>query len=72
MPDGIINPRNKSGGVKQTRPVSKGTQDYETNASLYPLTQPIPKLEAFAQVSGMCSCHWIIENVQNFIRMQLL
>ncbi|KAF2906096.1 hypothetical protein ILUMI_00078 [Ignelater luminosus] len=53
-PDDKISPRNKSGGLKQNklRPVSKGSQDYETNESLYPLTQPIPKLEALAQCTG--------------------
>ena len=34
------------------RPISTGVQDYETNASLYPLTQAIPKIEALAQTSG--------------------
>lgn len=34
------------------RPVSSGAQDFETNKSLYPLTQAIPKLEALAQTSG--------------------
>lgn len=32
--------------------MSNGVQDYETNKSLYPLTQPIPKIEALAQTSG--------------------
>ncbi|KAF2885005.1 hypothetical protein ILUMI_21179 [Ignelater luminosus] len=51
-PDDKKSARNKSGGAKLVRPVSSGTQDYETNESLYPLTQPIPKLEALAQCSG--------------------
>lgn len=34
------------------RNVTKGSQDYETNESLYPLTQAIPKIEALAQTSG--------------------
>lgn len=34
------------------RSVTKGSQDYETNESLYPLTQAIPKIEALAQTSG--------------------
>lgn len=49
----MINPRNKSGAETLKRPLSKGTQDYQTHTSLYPLTQPIPKIEAYAQVSGM-------------------
>lgn len=48
-----INPRNKSGAQKLTRPVSRGSQDYETKQSLYPLTKPIAKIEAYAQVSGL-------------------
>ncbi|KAK4872289.1 hypothetical protein RN001_016413 [Aquatica leii] len=51
-PDNKLIPRNKSGGFKFSRPVSKGTQDYETNESLYPLTQPIPKIEALGQCTG--------------------
>lgn len=35
-----------------SRPVSNGVQDYPTNKSLYPLTKPIPKIEALAQTSG--------------------
>jgi xanthine dehydrogenase/oxidase len=42
----------KSGGTLLDRPVSTGVQDYETNKSLYPLTQAITKLEALAQTSG--------------------
>lgn len=51
-PDNKISKRNKSGGPKFDRPVSTGTQDYETNKSLYPLTKAIPKLEALAQCTG--------------------
>lgn len=47
-----ISPKNKSGGTILERPISKGVQDYDTDKSLYPLTQPIPKLEALAQTSG--------------------
>lgn len=51
-PEGKLSPRNKSAGEKMVRPVSSGLQDYETNESLYPLTQAIPKIEALAQTSG--------------------
>lgn len=51
-PDGVLSPRNKSGGKKFDRPVSTGAQEYGTNKSLYPMTQPVVKLEAFAQTSG--------------------
>ena len=51
-PDHLLSPRHLSGGPVLQRPISKGTQDYESNKSLYPLTKPIPKLEALAQTSG--------------------
>ncbi|KAJ3639859.1 hypothetical protein Zmor_003192 [Zophobas morio] len=47
-----LSPKNQSGGAMLERPISTGVQDYETNASLYPLTQAIPKIEALAQTSG--------------------
>lgn len=34
------------------RPISKGIDEFPTNKSLYPLTQPIPKIESLAQTSG--------------------
>ncbi|KAF5284774.1 hypothetical protein FQA39_LY04499 [Lamprigera yunnana] len=51
-PEDKLSIRNKSGGERFIRSVSKGTQDYETNTSLYPLTRPIPKLEALTQCTG--------------------
>lgn len=51
-PDGSIKAKNQSGATLMERPVSSGAQDFETNESLYPLTQAIPKLEALAQTSG--------------------
>ncbi|CAH0562395.1 unnamed protein product [Brassicogethes aeneus] len=42
----------KSGAVKMERTVSKGTQDFQTNASLYPLSENISKLEAMIQSTG--------------------
>ncbi|KAK9885680.1 hypothetical protein WA026_012444 [Henosepilachna vigintioctopunctata] len=51
-PEGRLSPRNRSGGPKMVRPLSNGTQDYQTKESLYPLTKAIPKLESLAQVSG--------------------
>ena len=41
------------GGAVLTRPErSKGKQDYETDKSQYPLTQPTPKLDSVKQTSG--------------------
>ncbi|KAF2900404.1 hypothetical protein ILUMI_05782, partial [Ignelater luminosus] len=50
--DDKVSARNKSGGKTFIRPVSVGTQDFETNQSLYPLTRPIPKIEALGQCTG--------------------
>ncbi|KAF9823384.1 hypothetical protein SFRURICE_006597 [Spodoptera frugiperda] len=47
-----VNPRYKSGGGMLERPVSRGTQSYETDKTLWPLNKPVPKLEALAQCSG--------------------
>ncbi|CAH2233055.1 jg18402 [Pararge aegeria aegeria] len=56
-PSNILNRRHVSGAVKlsETRPVSEGRQIFETNPSLWPLNQPIPKLEALIQCAGESS-----------------
>ncbi|KAJ8719393.1 hypothetical protein PYW08_011568 [Mythimna loreyi] len=46
------NPRYKSGGSVLERPVSRGTQIYETDKTLWPLNKPVQKLEALSQCSG--------------------
>ncbi|XP_039757164.1 indole-3-acetaldehyde oxidase-like isoform X3 [Pararge aegeria] len=46
------NTRYKSGGAELARPVSHGTQTYDTDKSLWPLNQPVPKMEALTQCSG--------------------
>ncbi|XP_045773786.1 xanthine dehydrogenase 1-like [Maniola jurtina] len=53
-PTHILNKRHVSGATKlnETRPVSEGSQIYDTNPSLWPLNQPIPKLEALIQCAG--------------------
>ncbi|XP_059474105.1 xanthine dehydrogenase/oxidase-like isoform X2 [Neocloeon triangulifer] len=47
-----VNPLYRSGADIITRPLSTSTLDYETNESVYPLNQPIPKIEALSQCSG--------------------
>ncbi|CAG9761736.1 unnamed protein product [Ceutorhynchus assimilis] len=47
-----ISERNKSGATLLSRPVSSGTQQIYSKEELYPLTQPILKVEALAQTSG--------------------
>ncbi|XP_063364928.1 uncharacterized protein LOC134653488 [Cydia amplana] len=51
-PEASVNPRYASGGKPLLRPVSRGTQTFDTDKSLWPLNQPVPKLEALAQCSG--------------------
>lgn len=51
-PNNKLSPENKSGGQVLQRPISNGVQDYQTNQSLYPLTEAIPKIEALGQTSG--------------------
>ncbi|KAJ8985873.1 hypothetical protein NQ317_006247 [Molorchus minor] len=51
-PAKFVSSSHLSGNKKLHRPVSVGTQDFETNKSLYPLSQPIPKIEAIYQTTG--------------------
>ncbi|KAG6464941.1 hypothetical protein O3G_MSEX014825 [Manduca sexta] len=49
-----IDPRYRSGATKihETRPVSQAHHDFNTNTELWPLNQPIPKVEALVQCAG--------------------
>ncbi|OWR53382.1 aldehyde oxidase 2 [Danaus plexippus plexippus] len=53
-PQEILNPRYISGMTKihNTRPLSQGRQNFETNPALWPINLPIPKLEALIQCAG--------------------
>ncbi|KAJ8719472.1 hypothetical protein PYW08_011647 [Mythimna loreyi] len=51
-PDDRIDPKLKSGGNAIKRHTSHGTQVYDTDKSVWPLNQPVPKLEALVQCSG--------------------
>ncbi|XP_049801265.1 uncharacterized protein LOC126236198 isoform X3 [Schistocerca nitens] len=42
----------RSGGEMLMRPVSAGKQDFDTNKMVWPLNEPIPKLEGLMQCSG--------------------
>ncbi|XP_068630719.1 uncharacterized protein [Battus philenor] len=44
--------RFRSGGEMYERPLSSGKQDYQTDPSLYPINQPLQKLEGVIQASG--------------------
>lgn len=49
---GEVPSRDSSAGRVFNRPVSKGTQDFETYEDEYPVSQPIIKLTAFEQATG--------------------
>lgn len=51
-PSSSCNTSYRTGGDLLTRTVSEGTQDYQTDPSLYPINQPVQKLEALIQCSG--------------------
>ncbi|GLV36465.1 Aldehyde oxidase 3 [Carabus blaptoides fortunei] len=51
-PKAKVNPLYQSGGARLERELSTGTQIYQTHEELYPLTQPVVKLEAMIQCSG--------------------
>ncbi|XP_018394514.1 PREDICTED: xanthine dehydrogenase/oxidase-like [Cyphomyrmex costatus] len=48
----IVDFRLRSGGSLLERSLSSGTQDYDTNKNMWPVTKPITKLKAIMQTSG--------------------
>ncbi|XP_037034826.1 xanthine dehydrogenase-like [Bradysia coprophila] len=51
-PSYIVKPEYVSGAGILKRPVSHGTQEYDSNKDKYPLTQNVPKYEGLIQCSG--------------------
>ncbi|KAL0109815.1 hypothetical protein PUN28_013466 [Cardiocondyla obscurior] len=47
-----VNSKIRSGGSLLTRGLSSGTQDYDTDKNIYPVSKPTIKLEAIQQTSG--------------------
>ncbi|XP_076639451.1 xanthine dehydrogenase/oxidase isoform X2 [Colletes latitarsis] len=47
-----VDPRVRSGGTILHRGLSSGKQDYDTDKNLWPMNQPLPKMEALYQTSG--------------------
>ncbi|XP_064601079.1 LOW QUALITY PROTEIN: xanthine dehydrogenase-like [Liolophura sinensis] len=47
-----VDPKYVSGGNNLVRPVSSGQQSYDTQKMEWPITEPLPKLEAKAQATG--------------------
>ncbi|KAI8427486.1 hypothetical protein MSG28_002019 [Choristoneura fumiferana] len=54
IPENRLNPRYRSGiqDFRRTRPLSKGSQEFDTNPLTWPITEPSPKVEALIQTSG--------------------
>lgn len=50
-----VNPKYKTGGEILERPLSSGTQSFDTNKNVYPVTENVKKLEADIQSSGEAS-----------------
>ena len=42
----------RSGGTILKRELSSGKQDYSTNQNIWPVNQPVPKIESLYQTSG--------------------
>ena len=42
----------RSGGTFLKRELSSGTQDYDTDRNIWPVNQPLPKIESIYQTSG--------------------
>ncbi|XP_075210160.1 xanthine dehydrogenase-like [Lycorma delicatula] len=58
-----LKPRLRSGGEILVRPISSGQQDFQTDKKLWPLNQPVQKLEALRQCSGEAQYTGDIPNV---------
>ncbi|XP_037946122.1 indole-3-acetaldehyde oxidase-like [Teleopsis dalmanni] len=51
-PKELVKEAYKSGGQLLVRPISSGSQKYDTNEKFYPVSQPVEKLEAMIQCAG--------------------
>ncbi|XP_014217161.1 xanthine dehydrogenase-like [Copidosoma floridanum] len=47
-----VSPKLRSGGTLLERKLSSGKQDYDTNKNIWPINQPMPKIESIYQTSG--------------------
>ncbi|XP_059045049.1 xanthine dehydrogenase/oxidase-like [Achroia grisella] len=54
IPEKKLKPWYRSGArdFRKTRPLSKGTTVFDTNPIIWPITEPMPKLDALVQTSG--------------------
>ncbi|XP_030373934.1 xanthine dehydrogenase [Scaptodrosophila lebanonensis] len=51
-PEELVKKQKRSGGLLLERPLSSGSQTFETISKNYPVTQPVQKLEGLIQCSG--------------------
>lgn len=51
-PPNRVAPKYRSGAEAIKRASSQGMQSYESDKNIWPLNQPVPKLEALVQCSG--------------------
>ncbi|EDW80734.1 uncharacterized protein Dwil_GK11684 [Drosophila willistoni] len=51
-PNNLVRDQYRSGGQLLQRPISSGSQQFETIKKNYPVTEPVPKLEGLIQCSG--------------------
>ena len=67
--------RLKSGGQDLTRSMLKGTQEFDTDKTLWPVNKAVPKLEAQIQTSGMQPWRYLNfhdkQRHNNFIRFYM-
>lgn len=54
-PENKVDPKFKTGGEILERPLSSGTQSFDTDKKVYPVTENVKKLEADIQTSGEAS-----------------
>lgn len=54
IPEGSLKPWYRSGArdLRKSRPLSKGTEVYDTNPDIWPANEPMPKVEALIQCAG--------------------
>ncbi|VVC93405.1 unnamed protein product [Leptidea sinapis] len=50
--EGMLSPEYRAIDLRKTRPLSSGSEVYNTNPLLWPMNEPMPKLEALVQCAG--------------------
>lgn len=75
-PDNILNDRYRSGAInlRDTRPVSQGRQEFETDPAIWPLNKPIPKIDALVSTKSIPEKYEKITNcdVWDYLKLYFL